>query len=340
MIVTLTANPAIDRTIEIDGPLERGAVQRASGTRQQAGGKGVNVARALAASNVEAVAVFPAAADDPFTAAMRAEGLAHRATPIRGAVRVNLAVTEPDGTTTKVNEPGPELSTAELEALVDEVVAASRGASWLVLAGSLPGSTPATLYARVIEAVRSRLGAGAPRIAIDSSGAPLLETLRAGVPVDLIKPNAHELAELVAALDAGSPLDGDALEADPAAAMAAAERALALGVGAVLLTLGGAGAAYLDERTTLVATHPPVAVASTVGAGDASLAGFLLAHGEGAAPDAALAQAVAHGAAAAQLPGSTLPARADTTPEAVCVRAWPGTTPPDQSTPTTERSVP
>lgn len=318
MIVTLTANPAIDRTVELPHPLRRGGVLRAVSVRDQAGGKGINVARALAASGVASLAVFPSAVDDPLTLAVRSERLMHRASPIAGAVRTNLAITEPDGTTTKVNEPGPELDRAEVDALVGAAVDAAHGAAWLVLAGSLPPGAPPDLYARAIEAVRERYGADAPRVAIDSSGDPLRAALESGQPVDLIKPNADELAELVARRLDPSPT-GDDLEADLGLAAIAAEHARSLGVGAVLLTLGGAGALYLDARTALVAAPPPITVVSTVGAGDASLAGFLLAHGEGASPAAALAQAVAHGSAAAALPGSSLPARTDTHPESVRV---------------------
>ncbi|MGO2112815.1 MAG: 1-phosphofructokinase family hexose kinase [Pseudoclavibacter sp.] len=346
MIVTLTANPAIDRTISIGEPLQRNAVHRASGTRDQPGGKGINVSRALRASGVPTVALFPAAHDDPFAIALRGEGIQHVAVPIEGRVRTNIAITEADGTTTKLNEPGPTLGLAAREHVVDAVVEACRGASWLVLAGSLPPADPPLRYARVIEAVRARLGDGAPRIAVDTSGAPLRDVLRSGLPVDLIKPNAHELAELLngsrPAREAGrgggaggaggggfagqvadgQPLDGDALESDLGTAVEAARRALDFGCGAVLLTLGGAGAVYTDASTALVAAPPPISVASTVGAGDASLAGFLLAHSEGASPAGALAQAVAHGAAAASLPGSTLPARDQTHPDDVQVADW------------------
>lgn len=319
MIVTLTANPAIDRTVELRDALHRGGVHRAASVRDQAGGKGINVARALAASDVASLAVFPAAPGDPLAAAVRSERLAHRVSAIAGAVRTNLAITEPDGTTTKVNEPGPTLDRAEVDALVEAAVDASAGADWLVLAGSLPPGAPGDLYARVIGAVRGRYGADAPRVAIDSSGDALREALESGQPVELIKPNADELAELVAhRLDRA--LTGADLEADPGLAATAGRLALSLGVGAVLLTLGAAGALYLDAGTALLASPPPIGVASTVGAGDASLAGYLLAHGEGATPATALAQAVAHGAAAAALPGSSLPARADTHPESVRVR--------------------
>ncbi|OUD85624.1 Tagatose-6-phosphate kinase [Clavibacter michiganensis subsp. michiganensis] len=128
---------------------------------------------------------------------------------IDGRVRQNVTLTEPDGTTTKVNEPGPVLSAAEADALVALVIRHARRASWLVLAGSLPPGLDDDFHARVVQAVRAELGDAAPRIAVDSSGAPMAALVASGAVVDLVKPNAEELAEFV-----GLP-DPDALEADP-----------------------------------------------------------------------------------------------------------------------------
>ena len=202
----------------------------------------------------------------------------------------------------------------------------SRGASWVVLAGSLPPGFPGDFYATAARRLRSSAdgasSARTPLIAVDSSGLPLAAALTGGpegMP-DLLKPNAEELAELAAA--AGfAPATGDELEADPAAAAAAAAAVVRSGVGAVLATLGSKGAVLVTADGAWLATHPPVAAVSTVGAGDSALAGYLLAHGRGAAPADCLRQAVAHGAAAASLPGSTVPAVHQTTPDAVTITA-------------------
>jgi 1-phosphofructokinase len=138
---------------------------------------------------------------------------------------------------------------------------------------------------------------------------------------DLLKPNAEELAELAAAAGFATASTADELEADPGAAAAAAAAVVRSGVGAVLATLGSKGAVLVTADGAWLATHPPVAAVSTVGAGDSSLAGYLLAHGQGAAPADCLRQAVAHGAAAASLPGSTVPAVHQTTPDAVTITA-------------------
>ncbi len=222
MIVTLTANPSLDRTVELDGALEPGAVQRAVSTRQDPGGKGVNVTRALRASGVESVAVLPAAVGDPILAALDAEGVPYRAVPIDGAVRTNLTIVDAAGVTTKVNEPGPALDAAAQSRLIDVAAEAALGADWLVLAGSLPPGVGDDFYVRVVAAVRAaaeHAGSTAPQIAADTSGAALAALVDCGVGIDLIKPNAEELAELTGSSDEA------ALEAGPDEAIAS--RALA-----------------------------------------------------------------------------------------------------------------
>ena len=319
MIVTLTVNPSLDRTVELPGTLVRGAVQRAAAISEEPGGKGVNVCRALTASGVQAIAVLPGRDNDPVMTGLRTAGVSYANLPIEAKLRSNITLTEPDGTTTKINMPGPPLNAEEQEGLISLLVntcaAGEDGspASWLVLAGSLPPGASPDLYALVAHAVRQRFGARSPRIAIDSSGAPLLGALLHNAAPDLLKPNAEELAEVT-----GIGTE-DELEQDPALAVSAARTLISRGVGAVLATLGPKGALLVTPDGAWQATRPPVEARSTVGAGDSSLAGFLLADVAGAPPRDCLRQAVAHGAAAAALPGTTVPTLAQTDPGAVTV---------------------
>ena len=115
MILTLTPNPSVDRTISV-ASLARGAVQRATDTRMDPGGKGINVSRALALNGATTRAILPVGGGH---GRMMLELLQDAATPvitvpIRGAIRANVAIVEPDGTTTKVNELGPVLDEAEV----------------------------------------------------------------------------------------------------------------------------------------------------------------------------------------------------------------------------------
>lgn len=328
MIVTFTANPSLDRTVALPGPLERGEVQRAVSVSQESGGKGVNVSRALVASGLESLAVLPGADSDPVLAGLREQSVPFASLPIGEPLRTNVALTEPGGVTTKINEPGPQLDADQQEALIKLLLESAHNASWVVLAGSLPPGFPAGFYATVARRLRAAANGTAPRIAVDSSGAPLAAVLTddgdgttpgSGKP-DLLKPNAEELAELAAAAGFASAT-ADQLEADPVAAATAAATVVRAGVGAVLATLGSKGAVLVTADGAWLATHPPVTAVSTVGAGDSALAGYLLAHGQGAAPADCLRQAVAHGAAAASLPGSTVPAVSQTTPDAVTITA-------------------
>ncbi|WP_323959999.1 hexose kinase [Arthrobacter sp. JZ12] len=321
MIITLTANPSLDRTIELAAPLARGAVQRATANRQESGGKGVNVCRALSAGGADARAILPGRGDDPVLTGLDAASVPYRNLPISSALRSNVTITEPDGTTTKINEPGPALTPQEAEELVDLVVEASDGASWLVLAGSLPPGLASDFYASVVRAVRTRYAERAPMIAIDASEAALIAAIEGDAAPDLLKPNAEELSQLTGIGH------GDELENQQDLAVEAATRLLAHGVRAVLATLGSKGALLVSREGAWHAQHPPITAISTVGAGDSALAGYLLAHTSGRSAPDCLRQAVAHGSAAASLPGSTVPALNQTTPEAVVVRALTPTNP-------------
>ena len=319
-VVTLTANPSVDRTLALPGPLERGSVARLGTSRSEPGGKGVNVARALAVAGVDVVSVLPAADTDPVVRALQALGLRLATVPIDAPVRTNYTLTEPDGTTTKLNEPGAPLDDEARRALQAAVHEHAVHASWVVLSGSLPPGTPVDWYATLVRSLRDT---GA-RIAVDTSEAPLAALLAAGrdaVP-DLLKPNTEELAQLVSSTE-------HALSADPAALLAAVDRLHGQGVTEVLLTLGADGALLSTAGGGRWSARPPrVTVRSTVGAGDSSLAGFVLADLAGADPAGRLRTAVAYGSASAALPGSAVPTPAEVDPAAVpVVPGFPGITP-------------
>ena len=298
MIVTLTANPSVDRTVELDGPLVRGAVHRVTAVTSQAGGKGVNISRAAVAAGLATMAVLPCEPDDPFVHELLAAGIDARPHAHAGTLRVNLTITEPDGTTTKLNSPGPDATPELLERLRETLLARGPEAEWTVLAGSLPPGAPARWYADLVADLRA---AGA-RVAVDTSDAPLaalVTELPRSAP-DLIKPNGEELASITGG-------DADAVEDDPSVAVAAARQLVDRGVGAVLATLGGSGAVLVTAEGAWHATAPPTVVQSTVGAGDSALFGYVRGDLEGLGPDGRLALAVAYGSAAASLPGTTIP---------------------------------
>ncbi|MFN6544804.1 1-phosphofructokinase family hexose kinase [Mycolicibacterium nivoides] len=313
MIITVTPNPSLDRTVTLGSPLARGAVQRVDSVTVEPGGKGINVARALTLADVAAEAVLPASDSDPLLGALLTLGVPFTNVPIAEPVRTNLAITESDGTTTKLNERGAVVDADALEALTRCVLAKAQEASWVVLSGSLPPGIPEGWYAQVV----SLLAPLDCRVAVDTSEAPLA-ALAAGFQVaapDLIKPNSEELADL-----AGVPaadLDDAAAQGDMSPVVAAADALVSRGVGTVLATLGAAGAVLVNRSGAWLATPPPIVPRSTVGAGDASLAGYLRAAVAGAEAPQRLQMAVAYGSAAAALPGSALPGPAQLDLDAV-----------------------
>ncbi len=299
MIMTVTANPSVDRTIELPGPFSRGEVLRATAVHSQPGGKGVNVARVLAAADLDTLALLPARADDPLLHQLDAVNLSYRAVPTNADVRVNLSLTEPDGMTTKINEPGAPLSAAVLTELTELIVDVGAGAHWVALCGSLPPGVPDDWYA----VLAGRLHAAGVPVAVDTSGPPL--TAIAAARPELLKPNAYELAQLTG--DDGAAMEVAAQFGDLQPAADAARALAAKTGGAVLTTLGAAGALLTLESGTWFGTPPKITVRSTVGAGDASLAGYLIAQQRGDDPADRLRTAVAYGSAAAALPGTTPP---------------------------------
>jgi 1-phosphofructokinase len=292
VIVTLTLNPSVDRTVEVES-LARGEVMRALGVRVDPGGKGINVSRALAAHGLatRAVVTIGGAEGEHLVTLLRDTGIEIVPVRIQGAIRSNITVVEPDGTTTKFNEPGAELSPDELAAVFAAVTTAVESADWLVASGSLPPGTPATVYADLVR----RLAGSGTSVAIDTSG-PALEAVLAAGPT-LVKPNREELAAVT-----GQRLStiADVVEA--------ATRLRDYGAGAVLASLGADGAVLVDDSGAIHGRTPAVPQLSSVGAGDAMLAGFLAGGGKG---ETALIEALAWGAAAVLQPGSGMPSPQD-----------------------------
>ncbi|KJS61655.1 1-phosphofructokinase [Streptomyces rubellomurinus] len=313
MIVTITPNPSLDRTYEV-GTLTPGEVNRAVHDRLDPGGKGVNVSRALTAAGHRTTAVLPLGglSGGLLSDLLRRQGIDVAAVAIAGDTRINVSIAEDGGSLTKINAVGPELSAAESAALLALVRDTQRtgpgtgqgagdGVDWLACCGSLPRGLEPEWYAELVAQVHL----GGARIALDTSGAALLAALSARP--DVVKPNREELAEAV-----GRPV------ATVGDAVAAAGELRERGAQQVLASLGADGMLLIAEEGSWYGSAPVAVVRSDVGAGDASLAGFLGAGGTG---PGALAAALAHGAAAVQLPGSAMPTPADLDPAAVAVTA-------------------
>lgn len=302
MIITFTANPSLDRTVELEGSLEPGGVHRIIGDSTQPGGKGINVALAIHRAGLDVVAVLPAAPGDPLLQLLDREGLQYLAIPVSGAVRTNLTVIAA-GETTKINEPGSGLSATEVVTVRNYLTDLVGPGDTVMLSGSLAPGFPTDEYSRLAKVVRQ---AGA-WVGVDTSDAPLVAMAKsfADAAPNFIKPNAEELGQITSR--EGSELEEQAARGDFKAILAATTDLTEQGIEETLLTLGGAGAILKTKEGCWYAPSPPVEVLSTVGAGDSATAGYLIAKVRGEAGPERLAQAVAYGAAAASLPGTTIP---------------------------------
>ena len=271
-VVTVALNPALDQTIEIAG-LQVGAVNRAVRMQVDVGGKAINVASCLADFGVSTAVAGQLGRDNAalFDELFQRKQIANHCCFLDGLTRINTKLVDTvSGETTDLNMPGPELSPEAAAALLDQVLERleplAASAEWIVLSGSLPPGMPVETYAILTQRVQA---AGAA-VLLDTSGAPLHAALAAGPR--LVKPNQHELAELF-----NRPLDG--LDA-----VIAAGQELLQGSPApdwVVVSLGDEGALFLSREQALHACPLPIAVTSTVGAGDAMVAGLVAARLEG-----------------------------------------------------------
>ena len=295
MIVTVTLNPTLDKTLSVPA-LRPGEVHRARFLRQDIGGKGINVSRALAALGVASLPIgfLGGATGRAMRDGLVAQGYDARFVEVPGETRQNLTLLdESTGVYTKINEPGPTVGhehLAALHALVAEL--AAPGDLW-ALCGSLPPGAPADLYADLVTAVQAR---GAAAI-LDTSETALRLGLAAR-PAG-IKPNSEEAAQAL----------GQSVSSDEEHVIAVRRLrdllAPATPPAPVVCLTRGARGLLLAAGGELVAAEPPSVLArSPVGAGDATLAGLLWALADGCDASEMARRAVACGTAAAMQEGT------------------------------------
>jgi len=310
-VFTITLNPAIDQTVRLD-TLVPGATHRALGQQVEAGGKGVGVAAVLAALGqpVTAAGWLGADNDAVFVAAFAERGIADAMVRIAGSTRTNIKLADAGrGDSTDINLPGLALDCAAqaeaLGALQRTLASQVRYGDWCELAGSLPPGASVATWEKLARAL-AELGA---HIVIDTGGAVLLQLLLrlsdpdagAVVPVALVKPNRAELEELV----------GHALPTPASVADAAGTLCRRYGVRQVVVSLGGEGAIIATPDGRWQAAAPRVPVATTVGAGDALVAGTLAALVRGDTFPGAAVFGMACAAARIQRIAPGLPPRAE-----------------------------
>jgi 1-phosphofructokinase len=279
-MVTVTLNPAIDQTLSIPG-FAAGRVNRVAESRSHAGGKGVNVACCLADLGVKVTATGFLGADNAelFEASFAQRGIADLFVRIPGRTRVGIKIVDERSQTTDINFPGLTPARKDLSNLFKRVDELAESGGWFALSGSVPAGVPSTVYARLIDRIKSKFG----EIVLDTSGRPLREAMKSAP--DILKPNVDELGELV----------GRTLKTI-ADIRAAGESLLKGSTRLVVVSMGGEGAVFIDDYYALLARPPKVAVRSTVGAGDAMVGGILYGLRHGLAPRDFARVAVASGA--------------------------------------------
>lgn len=259
-LTTITLNPAIDQTVFLDH-LRPGSVNRCSRHHLQPGGKGVNVSAMLGQFGIATTATGFLGQDNPrlFEDLFQRLPIQDAFIRIPGETRTGIKILDTSlRQTTDINFPGITPQPAHLEALENRIRSLIRPGRWFVLAGSHPAGLPTGVFGTIVRLIKT----GGGLVAADTSGDALAAVIEHGA--DLIKPNQHELADLLGC----DP-------ADPEACIMAARALQGTRVPTVILSLGADGAVFLTPDGSLHATPPPVEVVSTVGAGDALLAGYL-----------------------------------------------------------------
>jgi len=285
VIVTVTLNAALDRTLTVPN-FQLGQRHRASEVLTLAGGKGINIARALKQLEVPVVATGLAGGrtGTRIVEELTAEAILNDFVRIGEESRTSTAVVDPtEGAYTEINEWGPKVTAEELETLLEKLHYLSRGADFVIFAGSLPRGVEESFYAEAIRDLNRR----GVQVVLDSEGHPL----RLGTEAEpyLVSPNQREAEHVV-----GQELD------DEEDFLMALDAIAELGARNVHITLESGCYALLREDRQVKrfrATAPTLETASVVGAGDVLLAQFIVAQLAGKPAEEALRLAVAAGAA-------------------------------------------
>ncbi len=251
MIITVTLNPAIDKTLEIDG-LTQGGLNKVVCSNTDPGGKGINVSKVIKSLNGESIATG-LLGSSYIENALDAMGINHDFVKINGETRTNLKVFDhKTGETTEINELGPEVSMQDIDCLYEKITAHATAGSLIILSGSAPKSLPRDVYRTLIQKLKNK----DLKIFLDAEGDLFKQALE-GKP-HIIKPNRHEL-ELYfeRKLDTRASLEE------------AAQHFINMGIEKVFISLGGDGAFYSDSEKRYFLNPLRVKVHSSVGAGDA-----------------------------------------------------------------------
>lgn len=263
MIVTVTMNPAIDKTLELE-QLAKGEVNRIRYVELDVGGKGINVSKTISRLGGKSVATGFIAGNNGQIIRNELErmGIVTDFVEVAGETRTNTKIYEIKGGVTELNEPGPEIGTESLEKLLQKISGYVNEETIVVLAGSVPSGVDKDIYKKITEMVHE----GGGRVFLDADGELFVRGLEA-VP-DMIKPNREELQKYMGTEE---PLEEKEIKEF-------AEEMLHKGISEIAVSMGSEGALFFGEGYQLKSPAIDVKVQSTVGAGDAMVAAMVYSH--------------------------------------------------------------
>lgn len=294
MIYTVTLNPAVDREMLVS-KIQYDTVLRALDWHIDFGGKGFNVSRMLRALGASSCALgfVGGKSGEILHEGLNALDILTDFVWVEGETRTNISIVTPDHAHyLKVNEPGPEISSARRQEFLDRMQALVRPDDWWVLAGSLPPGVPEGMYAEMVRIIE----AGGAHTILDTSGLALEHGCRAGAY--LVKPNSFEAEKLT-----GIAVHG------PQEAVQAARRIQQMGVAIVIISLGKDGALLVGPQESWLARSPEIKESNPIGAGDSLVGGVVWALSARRSLKEALCWGVACGAASASQAGTAVGGR-------------------------------
>lgn len=283
MIITVTLNPAIDKTVEINN-LHINSVNRVSSVRLDAGGKGINVSKIIVSlgGKSKALGFLGGRAGTFIKNYLDEMQIENDFVVVDGETRTNLKIVDPiEHTNTDINEMGPQITGKDIEQLEKRLFEALDEQSIIIFSGSVPPNIEADIYQKWIKEAKEK---GAKTI-LDADG----EMMRLGIAAGpyLIKPNIHELERLL----------GKTITSIEEVITSARFLMKEHGIKVVVVSMGEKGALFLNEQTTILAEGISVEVKSTVGAGDSMVAALAYALDIGYTFQKAVTLAVAAGTA-------------------------------------------
>ncbi len=289
-VITVTLNPALDRTYTVVD-IKTGELNKALSVRTDAGGKGINVARALRRFGLDVCATgFNGGfTGEHLSSLLSREEIPFDFVPVSGDTRINIKIADKNGITTELNEQGFTVSEKDLDNFFEKLSSLTVDAPFLVLSGSIPNGVPAGIYSAIIRAYEKTN----TKVILDSDNEPLRLGVDA-VPF-CIKPNLKEL----------SRLSGYTLSCDRDIAREA-RKLVEKGIAWVAVTMGERGAFLLNNDDVILAKPFPIRTQCTTGAGDAALAAFVYSMEKGFSIEETAAYMTCTGTLSSALPGTSV----------------------------------